>query len=275
MKKFFAIMLALTIMLSIVSVPVFAADNTDGDEVDTLQTGEYLASESAYSVLYDNNAVVNYLKNEYSEYSSVTVGSMKTTVSKLNVYNFSQTTLNTHYNALSTREYEDGISGTCAEVAITMMTDYMIRAGKISTTAATDKFSIFNRIVHEAYLLGWDGSGTLVSMINDIMDNNFENYTPVYSTDHSTLLLQSKLEDSIKAGIPAVVNLDGHSVTGVGFVTVDVTYTSKNIFGISTTKTETEVFLVINNGWHDATSGYYQYSYVPFDDVKSIEVPEK
>ncbi len=196
-------------------------------------------------------------------------------MTKLNVYNFSQTSLNSYYNLSPACEYKNGISGTCVEVAITMLMEYMARKDKISNENYESKYTIFKMVVQEAKSLGWDGSGTLVSMIDNIMNASFENYTPVYSANHSTSKLLSKLETTITAGIPAVVNLKGHSVTGVGIVFVEVEYTKKNVFGVSTTKTANEVFVVINNGWYDSSVGEYQYSYVPIDEVKSIEVPER
>ena len=80
--------------------------------------------------------------------------------------------------------------------------------------------------------------------------------------------------DSYYAGIPVIVTIPDHSVCGVGILEKNVTYTKTGLFGIETTETELETFLIVNNGWLNMEVGTQgRYSYVSFEYVTSIVVP--
>ena len=267
-KKFVAIIIVVCMVISIVPSSFYATESLEPIQDDKMQYAS-----SKYEILYDDDDMVSYLKEKYSEYSSVSVSSVSSE-SPLNTYNYSQTSLNSYYNANNNEYYDNGINGTCTQVAISIMTEYMKRKKEITPYVTCNTIhDIFANVITASHACLWDGNGTPRNMTVNIVDSNFYYYSPYYYGDYSWLFMESKIQDSLADGIPVVVHLDGHTVTGVGFVKKKVTYKKKNIWGVMTTYTQEETFLIINNGWYNtSTNSSKTYSYVHFDDVLSIVV---
>lgn len=256
----------LIVSFLVVGMPVAASaeDMSDG-----------ISSTSTYTVYQTPDEVRTAARNMYSEYSSVSVSASFSINNWIQSNNHRQTSLNQVFNQRYNSYYDFDIDNSCTEVSIAILTECMLDNGKISTTLPRSIDDIFARVVASAYDVGWDGSGTPRDLADEIMDENFAWYSPMWYTDYSTMWMESKMRNSFEDGVPVQISIDGHGVDALGFVTVTVTYQKTNWLGVTTTKTAEELFVVINDGWdNESADDLYAYSYVHFDDVVAIAVPE-
>ncbi len=264
LKVFVSVFFVLTFVINCLRLEIWADDLFPARSEDPEEM--VLISEAAINI---------FLYDKYSEYDDVVITDV-IYHNPLDTYNFNQTMLNMFYNSRSDKHYDYDIEGSCSEVAIAIVNEYMLRKGIVSWDGnANDKDSIFYRICGAAKDNGWDGkTGTPENIIDDIFTDAMDYYTPKYKGDYSTLFMHQKYMDSYYAGIPVIVTIPDHSVCGVGILEKNVTYTKTGLFGIETTETELETFLIVNNGWLNMEVGTQgRYSYVSFEYVTSIVVP--
>ena len=256
----------LIVSFLVVGMPVSASaeDVSDG-----------ISSTSTYTVYQTPDEVRTAVRNMYSEYSSVSVSASFSINNWIQSNNHRQTSLNQMFNQRYNSYYDFDIDNSCTEVSIAILTECMLDDGKISTILTRSIHDIFARVVASAHDVGWDGSGTPRDLADEIMDENFAWYSPMWYTDYSIFWMESKMRNSFEDGVPVQISIDGHGVDALGFVTVTVTYQKTNWLGVTTTKTAEELFVVINDGWdNESANDIYAYSYVHFDDVVAIAVPE-
>lgn len=234
------------------------------------------SNEPGKYVINTKEGINNYLYDKYSEYKNVEINDV-IYHNPLNTYNFSQDTLNKEYNKRSDKHFNINVSGSCSEVAILIVNEYMLRKSIISENGIVqNENTLFYRICGAAKDNGWNGNGgTKEDKIDDIFTDAMKFYTPKYKGDYSILNMHKKFMDSYYSGIPVIVSAPEHSMCACGILEKNVTYTKKGLFGIETTKTELETFLIVNDGWYDATIDNFsqKYSYIPFEIVSSIVVP--
>lgn len=181
----------------------------------------------------------------------------------IDCYNYSQTTLNNHYN----KTYKKGktnYTGTCSEVAISIATDLVLRKDK---NKKLDTTQIFTNVLNIAIKNNWfpyypasedsGPSGTLVKNINKIYSAVIKSYGIKNTVKYSSSNGFGLLKESIERGYPAVISLPSHTVVGVGYqeytydYTVAITY---RILWWTITKYESRTFTrgyaAILNGWY-------------------------
>ena len=261
LKVFVSIFFVLTFVINCLRLEIWADDLFPARSVDPEDI-----------VLISDSEINSFLYDKYYEYDDVVITDV-IYHNPLDTFNYDQGQLNNNYNVRSDKHYDYDIEGSCSEVAIVMVCEYMVRKEIISGDGVNNRYPLFYRVCGVAKDNGWDGkSGTPEEMIEDIFTDLMDYYTPKYKGDLSTLFMHQKYMDSYYAGIPVIVNIPKHTVCGAGILEKNVTYTKTGLFGIKTTKTELETFLIVNSGWSNINFSE-RYTYVSFEYVISIVVP--
>lgn len=261
-KRLISLSLVFVILLSALPISAIAAEINSDDQFD----------KGTYSILADDNAVNAYIQNKYAEHSNVVITD-KVRHTPLDTKNYNQTTLNLYFNDNQNNLFANDIDNSCTIVAVTIITEYMLRTGKVTSDTPYDINGLFHRAAEAGKTCGWDGvSGVFIPTQGLIITAAMSYYTPAYVGDYSVFNIHAKYMDSYYAGVPILVSLGGHSVCGVGIIEKTVTYKKSGLFG--GTKTALETFIIVNDGWHDSEAGESKYQYVPFDDIASIVVPK-
>lgn len=138
-----------------------------------------------YTVYETQSELISAVQDQYSGYNSVSVSADFNSPDIISCNNHSQSTLNYFFNSYYNTYYSFSIYDSCSEVATSTLTECMLNHGKISTKytdMATTIDEIFHRVVKVAYEAGWDGgysgNGTPRNMADEIMNGNFDYYTP-------------------------------------------------------------------------------------------------
>lgn len=263
-KRLISLSLVFVILLSALPISAIAAEINSDDQY----------ASGSYSVLPNDSAVNAYIQNKYSEHSNVVITD-KVRHTPLDTYNYEQTTLNDYFNVNQNNLFAYNIEGSCTIVAVAIISEYMLRSGKVTSDSPYDINGLFYRAAVAGKTCGWDGrTGVFIPSNGLIVTDAMSYYTPYYIGDYSIFNMHSKYMDSYYSGVPILVALSGHTVCGVGIIEKTVTYKKSGLFG--GTKTALETFIIVNDGWHDSQTGTGEsrYQYVPFDDIVSIVVPK-
>lgn len=209
--------------------------------------------------------VVRYLKNEYSKYSNVTVSSG--TETKVNCNNHNQTTLRNYFNN-NNGTRTDISDGICWASATTSLLEFNKATKKSASRICFDVIDVAEKNLYVLYDSNGEalsGDGFTQDEQDDLLTKMFEKYSVKKKGNNDYFDIYDTLVDEIDNGRAVIFSIDGHTMTGSGYVTYTVKYSKKNIFGKTVSKREKKRFVIVNDTWAENLDR--QYSYFPEDSI--------
>lgn len=204
---------------------------------------------TASDVLTSTDAVEEYLTEEYADYDDVTISAGAET--KIDTKNYSQSKLNSYYKSVT----GDTVSGTCSEVATLSLIEFYSELEEFFTNSSyQDTFvDILTIALNEGYYTVDDG--TQQTKLDSLVTDSFSFYGSSNEGNNDYFNLYSTICEKVDEGVPVLFDITGHTMVACGYVTYTTTYTKSN----GKTKTVTDDFVIVNDGW----SNDRQYSYFP------------
>lgn len=221
----------------------------------TFEVGTSYDTGDSDDVLTSTYYVEQYLKDKYGDSSAkITAG----TPVVLNTQNYSQTTLNNYYKT----ETGTAVSGTCSEVAATSLIEFYKGVDNFTTNA--DHRDTFVDILDMALDKGYYSveDGTAQNKLDSLVTKSFGLYGSSNKGNNDYFNIYKTLCEKVRDDdVPVLFSIIGHTMVGCGYVTYTTTYTTSS----GATKTATDNFIIVNDGW----SNTRQYSYFPEELVST------
>ncbi|MDR0696534.1 MAG: hypothetical protein LBF68_03185 [Christensenellaceae bacterium] len=238
---FSAIMVSILLLLGAIAIPVTNV------VFNNLELG------TAADLLNSQSLVVSHLKSKYNGKLSLSISLSKHKL--ISSPNISQGTHNYYYKA------KTGISvnGTCSEIATTLLIRSHGRDGR-NSSYETFK-TVMDVAIYNAY---WTTDGTSGSVIDNLVTKSFFATGSSKRGNNDYVSIYNTLTKNIDDGYTTILSVISHSMHAVGYAYYTVTYKTKFLF-ITTSTTKEEKFVIVNDGWKDATDNLNndQYSYYP------------
>lgn len=184
--------------------------------------------------------------------------------------NYDQTYLSSGFEIT----YKTDAPGTCSEVAGTSVAEYYYRKGYGGTLGHSDRQTIFNRLLLEATECGAypahpKNGGTYSSKFKNAMTGYYDYYNVDLKGNYDTLLLKSKIENSLSSYKPLIGNFStsasSHAMCICGYYDITVRY--KKTSGASSYSYITYRYYRVNDG---QKSGFVQYENQTNDRLQYI-----
>lgn len=244
-KQFYSLTAMIMALAIVIAGPLSASAKADASSGDSS------------SVLTSETYVKKYLREKYDDDDAViTAGTKKV----LNTQNYSQTQLNTYYkNATGT-----AVSGTCSEVATTSLIEFYKELESFTTNSSyKDTFvDILTMALEKGYYAV--GEGTTQTKLDSLVTQSFALYGSSHKGNNDYTYLYSTICDKVAdEGVPVLFSIVNHTMVGCGYITYTTTYTTSS----GKTKTATDNFVIVNDGW--ANTSTRQYSYFPEDEIST------
>ncbi|MDR0752020.1 MAG: hypothetical protein LBF12_05530 [Christensenellaceae bacterium] len=238
---FFVIFLSMQILISYLLI-------SDG----LYATGTYA------DVLHDTNEVFEYIDRTYSNKQELQfLSAYKKIIPNSNL---DQGAFNNYYNDFYNYTSKDTmVSGTCSEVAVTLLT----KAHKVNQGSYE---YIFRTVMNTAKGNGYwkSDKGTNSAQIDSLVTKTFDFLNSSKKGNNDHLNIFSNLVNNIDSGKTSVFSCIGHSMHAVGYAEYSIKYSEKILF-FKRNVAKTEYFVIVNDGWFNASSNEKneQYSYYP------------
>lgn len=228
----------------------------------------YVGGTSA-SIIDKRNELSGIIKSNYnSNYKDITVDYEDIIVSG-GSKNLSQSALNNEYN----KNHDIQISDTCAEVGTTILIEYKnFEENKLKNdeeifTDVMDK-AIDNNFwdIDEGYTQSNNIAKLLKKSIN-IYNKNLK-VKDVNPLIFDRTIIMSNIRNNIKNNNTMLLVCKNHTMHVVGCITCTVKYSKKFLF-FDIKGTDKFEYLIVNDGWQDASSNEEdkQYSYYPVNEI--------
>jgi hypothetical protein len=217
------------------------------------------------SLLNDSQSVINYINKLYPNKKDfkISITSNKTIPS----VNLKQSTYNSYYNSYYNLTGDDMVEGTCSEIAVALLAkSHKVNQGSYEYLFRT----VMNTAMDNGY---WTKKyGTFQAKIDSLVTKSFKFWKSNKKGNNDHLSIYTNHVKNINAGSTTIFSCSNHSMHGVGYVEYKIQYTEKILFFIPSTVTQTEMFVIVNDGWFNATSNIdnYQYSYYPVRLISSV-----
>ncbi|MDR3185939.1 MAG: hypothetical protein LBU04_03930 [Christensenellaceae bacterium] len=118
----------------------------------------------------------------------------------------------------------------------------------------------------------WTSAGTSSDKIDSIVSASFEHFGSSKRGNNDHLNIYNNLKSRVDSGYTVLFSCVDHTMHAVGYIRYTVTYTTK-VLWINTTTTKYEDFVIVNDGWENATTNesYKQYSYYPASLINAFD----
>ncbi|MDR2267068.1 MAG: hypothetical protein LBE09_05755 [Christensenellaceae bacterium] len=203
-------------------------------------------------VLHDKTEVTNFLVNHYGE--SYSCSEFKSSMI-LNRPNIKQSTMNDQFKYLTGMS----VTGTCSEVATTQL---IKSYGYASTYGYPSTYKHIMTIAKDKKY--WTSAGTASNKIDSLVTDSFKFFGSKKRGNNDYLNIYSTITKYINQNKTLLFSCSDHTMHVVGYATWEVRY-KQNVLGTNKYYRINEHFVVVNDGWYDASSNEKnrQFSYYP------------
>ena len=212
-------------------------------------------------VYTDKNALETYIKNQYKEYSNVTLS--ENSGKKLNSKNYSNQDFILYYNSTNDKGVLIGDEGLCWAVSMTSLLEYY-GCGKSAYEISSNVLDI---AIEKKY---WypDKNDVYDTEVDDLLDDIFDSYGGKYKNydvNNDTFDLYNTIKKEVNSNRVSLLLIPEHAMVACGYQPYTVKYKYKTWYGSTKSKSVTENVVVVNDTW--ANNSKRQYSYYPEDKI--------